>query len=174
MTITKLLNENVNLVGRIIRGEVIYECIQNITPNKEIVVFYDLKNFDTALFQAFYPSLFAASPFFRSHHHAFICRQALQGKCGKIILINFIIVVDDGSPEFSTQQIVPSIFPCHYWHHLPNRHRPFRVPHHSRLIIMRIGYHSRPTIIHLISRKSVKRKVHRVHQNPTCTMSKRN
>ncbi|KAI2800054.1 hypothetical protein BLOT_012268 [Blomia tropicalis] len=78
VTITKLLNENVNLVGRIIRGEVIYECIQNITPNKEIVVFYDLKNFDTALFQAFYPSLFAASPFFRSHHHAFICRQALQ------------------------------------------------------------------------------------------------
>lgn len=78
VTITKLLNENVNLVGRIIRGEVIYECIQNIPPNKEIVVFYDLKNFDTALFQAFYPSLFAASPFFRTHHHAFICRQALQ------------------------------------------------------------------------------------------------
>ena len=80
VTITKLLNENVNLVGRIIRGEVIYECYQTIPPNKEIVVYYDLKNFDTALFQAFYPSLFAATPFFRNHHHAFICRQALQGK----------------------------------------------------------------------------------------------
>ncbi|KAH7639296.1 zinc finger and scan domain-containing protein 2-like [Dermatophagoides farinae] len=84
VTITKLLNENVNIIGRIIRGEVIYECIQTIVSNKEIVVYYDLKNFDlntttTTLFHQFYPSLFAVSPFFRTHHHhAFICRQALQ------------------------------------------------------------------------------------------------
>ena len=45
-TKTKLLNENVNIIGRIIRGEVIYECIQTIVSNKEIVVYYDLKNFD--------------------------------------------------------------------------------------------------------------------------------
>lgn len=105
VTITKLLNENVNLIGRIIRGEVIYECYQPIAPNKEIVVYYDLKNFDTALFQAFYPSLFAASPFFRSHHHAFICRQALQGECTAMVApashcLNLV------------EQIVPSIFPC--------------------------------------------------------------
>lgn len=80
------MNENVNIIGRIIRGEVIYECIQTIVSNKEIVVYYDLKNFDlntttTTLFHQFYPSLFAVSPFFRTHHHhAFICRQALQGR----------------------------------------------------------------------------------------------
>ncbi|CAG2160463.1 unnamed protein product [Oppiella nova] len=76
------LTDGVNIIGRIIRGEVLYECIQNILPNTEIVVYYDCKKLgDTLSLSGHtipFPSLLASTPLMRSHHQQFICRQTLQ------------------------------------------------------------------------------------------------
>jgi hypothetical protein len=72
------LTDSVNLIGRIIRGEVIYETIQNIAPNTELIVYYDVKKLNDSC-PTLYPSLLASTPLMRAHHHTFICRQTLQG-----------------------------------------------------------------------------------------------
>lgn len=80
------LTTDVNLYARIIHGEVIYETITNILPNTELIVFYDTKRIQEFTYPSLYPSLFSSTPIISTHHHAFICRQALQGLLPNVIL----------------------------------------------------------------------------------------
>ena len=79
MRYSESINDNVNLIGRIVRGEVIYETMKNVGPNTELIVYYDYKKLNDS-YATLYPSLLASTPLMRNHnHHTFICRQTLQG-----------------------------------------------------------------------------------------------
>ncbi|RWS15766.1 zinc finger and SCAN domain-containing protein 2-like protein [Dinothrombium tinctorium] len=99
------LSSEVNLIGRIVHGEVIYETITNVSPNTEMIVYYDAKKLHDSSYPSLYPSLFTPSPLLHSHnHHAFICRQALQDSP---LDLSMSLIKSPSSPECKTADSTP-------------------------------------------------------------------